>query len=142
MSFVFDGVLAKLTSGDIDFEALDLRMAFTENGTIYTPPPSLVTVAGLLVVCNELTATGYARQTFTGLTDSPGAGASRVLSADAVTFPITQSGQQVAGGFTYVHVTDDSDSWLFSWHPECVGTTIGTDVEFDPVAGFVEVAKP
>lgn len=140
MAYVFDIYLSKLTSGAADWSSLDVRMLVTENATVYTPSKALSTVAAVLGVCTETTATGYARQALTGESDDP-ATDKRVLSADAVTFPITQAGKTLAGGLLYAFDTDDATSWPISWHPEVAGVTLGTDVVWVPTAGIIEVVR-
>ncbi len=140
MSYVFDTYLAKLTSGAADWSTLDIRVLIAEGPSVYTPSKALATVAAVLAVAPETTATGYARQALTGESDDP-ATDKRVLSADAVTFPITQSGKSLAGALVYAFVSNDSDSWPISWHPEVAGVTLGTDVVWVPTAGIVEVVR-
>lgn len=138
MAYVFDVYLDKLASGLADMESLTLKALLTENATVFTPSKSLATVAAVLAVAPELTATGYARQTLTTVSNDAGTN-KRVITADAVTFAITEAGQNVAGLLLYAYDTDDATSWPISWHPEVVGVTTGGDVIWVPTAGLLEV---
>ena len=143
MSFVFDVFIEKLSSGGVDWESLDLRCLLTERASsgdpAFDPSPALTTVGQVLLVAPEMSATGYARQSGTeadsAITDG------RELGVDTQTFSI-EAGKLVGGALWYAHVTDDSDSWPVSWHPEVIGVSTADGVEVVDVAGAVRLVRP
>jgi hypothetical protein len=133
---------AKLASGDLDLGSADVRALLLDNTQATDVDRDFVDD-----LTGELTGTGYARKALANLDVTRDDANDRVVfTADPIEWEEIDAGA-VDRLALYVHVTDDTDSWILSYSSVRASsggviTTNGGDLRVLPDAtlGFVRVA--
>lgn len=122
----------RFATGELDWEAEDLRVLLLDAAGSYTFDASHQYVIDLVPGTNELTATNYVRKTLDGAAVTGDAANNRaLLTADNVVYTDLGDGdvsqQTVQAAVIYIHVSDDADSLLVRYLDSVGGVLTGAD---------------
>lgn len=111
---VYDIALKKNADGAVNFGTADLRVLLLKSG--YTFGAGHQFVSDLTPGSNELTVSPYSRKTLASLaTALDGTNHRATMDAADVDFGALATGETIASAVIFVHVTNDSDSWLVGY---------------------------
>lgn len=136
-SLIYNRLKQEVGEG-FDWATADVRLLLLDAAGSYVADPDDEFVADLTPGSNELATTNYARAALANqVVTRDDVNDRAAWTADDVVFAglgPSSGGPTIGGAVLYVHVTDDSDSWLVAFLEDVAGTVNGLDatVAFDP----------